>query len=106
MQRQANRKEEGRRTGRDLALDSPNPPSSHSNWRADQPKFGRRDQQSDPPPRCPAHRTLEDVDVQDAQPDGAHNPEPMAARQLCMFGAEASSRKPWTKVYSADRGWW
>ena len=60
-----------------------------------------------PSPPCPAHQTLGDVDIQDPQPDGAYNPEPMAARPLCMLGAEVSSRKPWTKVYSADRrGWW
>ena len=52
---------------------------------------------------CCVEPTLEDVDVQDPQPDGAHNAEPMAAHQLCMLGAEASSRKPWTKAYCGMR---
>ena len=41
--------EEGRRAERGIVLDSSHPSSSHSDWRADQPNFGRRDQQSNPP---------------------------------------------------------
>ena len=52
----------------------------------------QRDQQSNlSPPRCPAHQTLGDVDVQDPQPDGAHNPEPV--KLPCVVLAE-SRRAP------------
>ena len=36
--------------------------------------------------RCPAHQTLGDVDVQDPQPDGDHNPEPV--KLPCVVLAE------------------
>jgi len=50
--------------------------------------------------------TLGDGDVQDPQPDGDHNPEPVKVTLRGACGAEAISRKPWTTVYSAERGWW
>jgi hypothetical protein len=43
-----------------------------------------------PPQRCPAHQTLGDVDVQDPQPDGDHNPEPVEVTLMftCVVLAE------------------
>jgi len=55
-----------------------------------------------PHTRCPAHQTLKDVNVQDPQPDGDHNLEPVKVNLRGACGAEAISQKPWIKVYSAE----